>query len=86
MFTIYTRVQKLGGFNAIADNRVWKNLFEDLSEPGKCITQGMTKRRYERILLPFELHEREKRENGKQLRSELTSSRHRSSFTQSNGK
>ena len=72
MFTIYTRVQKLGGFNAIADNRVWKNLFEDLSEPGKCITQGMTKRRYERILLPFELYEREKRENGKHLRSELT--------------
>jgi hypothetical protein len=67
------RVQKLGGFNAIADNRVWKNLFEDLSEPGgKCITQGMTKRRYERILLPFERFERDLRENGKQSRSELT--------------
>jgi hypothetical protein len=72
LFTIYTRVQKLGGFNAIADNRVWKNLFEDLSEPGKCVTQGMTKRRYERILLPFELYEQEIRENGKHLRSELT--------------
>lgn len=72
MFTIYTRVQKLGGFNAIADNRVWKNLFEDLSEPGKCITQGMTKRKYERILLPFERHEREQRENGKHTTSELT--------------
>lgn len=72
LFTIYTRVQKLGGFNAIADNRVWKNLFEDLSEPGKCITQGMTKRKYERILLPFERYERELRENGKGSRSELT--------------
>lgn len=65
------RVQKLGGFDAIADNRVWKNLFEDLSEPGKCITQGMTKRKYERILLPFERHERELRKNGKYT-SELT--------------
>lgn len=71
LFTIYLRVQKLGGFDAIADNRVWKNLFEDLSEPGKCITQGMTKRKYERILLPFERHERELRENGKYT-SELT--------------
>lgn len=72
LFTIYTRVQKLGGFDAIADNRVWKNLFEDLSEPGKCITQGMTKRKYERILLPFERHERDLRENGKYTRAELT--------------
>lgn len=72
LFTIYTRVQKLGGFDAIADNRVWKNLFEDLSEPGKCITQGMTKRKYERILLPFERHERELRENGKYAKAELT--------------
>jgi hypothetical protein len=32
----------------------------------------MTKRRYERILLPFELYEREMRENGKHSRSELT--------------
>lgn len=71
LFTIYMRVQKLGGFDAIADNRVWKNLFEDLSEPGKCITQGMTKRKYERILLPFERHERELRKNGKYT-SELT--------------
>lgn len=82
MFTIYTRVQKLGGFNAIADNRVWKNLFEDLSEPGKCITQGMTKRRYERILLPFELYEREIREKGKHSRSELTISTIPKSSTQ----
>lgn len=66
------RVQKLGGFDAIADNRVWKNLFEDLSEPGKCITQGMTKRKYERILLPFERYERDLRENGKYSKSELT--------------
>lgn len=66
------RVQKLGGFDAIADNRVWKNLFEDLSEPGKCITQGMTKRKYERILLPFERYERDLRENGKYTKSELT--------------
>ena len=66
------RVQKLGGFDAIADNRVWKNLFEDLSEPGKCITQGMTKRKYERILLPFERYERDLRENGKYGSSELT--------------
>lgn len=72
LYTIYSRVQKLGGFNAIADNRVWKNLFEDLSEPGKCVTQGMTKRKYERILLPFERYEREMRENGKQIKSELT--------------
>lgn len=71
LFTIYQRVQKLGGFNAIADNRVWKNLFEDLSESGKSIVQGMTKRRYERILLPFERHEKELRENGG-TRSELT--------------
>lgn len=73
LFTIYTRVQKLGGFDAIADNRVWKNLFEDLSEPGKCITQGMTKRKYERILLPFERYEREMRNNSKYATSsELT--------------
>lgn len=66
------RVQKLGGFDAIADNRVWKNLFEDLSEPGKCVTQGMTKRKYERFLLPFERYERELKENGKYKISELT--------------
>lgn len=51
---------------------MWKNLFEDLSEPGRCITQGMTKKKYERILLPFERYEREIRENGGSLRSELT--------------
>lgn len=51
---------------------MWKNLFEDLSEPGKCITQGMTKRKYERILLPFERYERELRENDRYPRSELT--------------
>lgn len=32
----------------------------------------MTKRKYERILLPFERHERELRENGKYVKSELT--------------
>lgn len=63
LYSIYSRVQKLGGFNAIADNRVWKNLFEDSSDPGKNVAQGMTKRKYERILLPFEMYERELRDN-----------------------
>jgi hypothetical protein len=72
LYSIYSRVQKLGGFNAIADNRVWKNLFEDCSEPGKNVAQGMTKRKYERILLPFEMYERELRDNFIKQGSELT--------------
>lgn len=73
LYTIYARVQKLGGFDKIADNRVWKNLFEDLVAPnGGSVAQGMTKRKYERILLPFERYERELRNHFDSNHSEIT--------------
>lgn len=61
LYAIYSRVQKLGGYECIGDNRVWKQIFEDIaatSVNGSAIN-SMTRKKYERILLPFERYERE---------------------------
>jgi ARID/BRIGHT DNA binding domain len=55
LHAIYQRVQILGGFDAIDDAKTWNKLNEDLQIKNNVLTR----RKYERILLPFERHERE---------------------------
>lgn len=70
LFKIYTRVKKLGGYDAISDDKTWKLMLGE-----KELGSGfMNKSKYEKILLPFERHEAEinQKPNYESLPSDLT--------------
>uniref|UniRef100_A0A1B0CMQ1 ARID domain-containing protein n=2 Tax=Lutzomyia longipalpis TaxID=7200 RepID=A0A1B0CMQ1_LUTLO len=50
LYDIYTRVQEFGGYETVSVNRLWKAL--------KRNSPGLTHNKYEKVLLPFELHQR----------------------------
>ncbi|KAK8389069.1 hypothetical protein O3P69_020802 [Scylla paramamosain] len=62
VFELFTRVQQLGGFEAVGEKKLWKQLYEELSgsAPSSHPPQSaqsyasMMKRHYERLLLPYE--------------------------------
>ncbi|KAF5299505.1 hypothetical protein FQR65_LT01088 [Abscondita terminalis] len=57
LHAFFTKVDKLGGYNAVTTNRLWKSIFDDLS--GNYISTSaatVIRRHYERFLLPYELH------------------------------
>lgn len=53
LLTIYSRVQKLGGYEAVNEAKMWKYLF------GVDVTSRISRKKYERALLPYELYEKE---------------------------
>lgn len=53
LYAIFCQVKKLGGFDAVTLKRQWKTLFGEKSGPHNTITR----RKYERILLPLERSE-----------------------------
>lgn len=55
MYKIYTKVQKLGGYDAITDLQTWRLVSSDPELDDGAIM----KKKYEKILLPFERHDNE---------------------------
>lgn len=56
LLMIYNRVQNLGGYQFVTEKKLWKYLFGANSTPFNTITR----KKYERALLPFENFERSK--------------------------
>ncbi|GAB0098650.1 ARID DNA-binding domain [Sergentomyia squamirostris] len=50
LYDIFTRVQEFGGYETVSVNRLWKTLKKD--------SPGLTHSKYEKVLLPYELHQR----------------------------
>ncbi|XP_068248465.1 uncharacterized protein [Palaemon carinicauda] len=62
VFELFTKVQQLGGFEAVGEKKMWKNLYDEMSgiSPATSSQQAgqsnaaIMKRHYERLLLPYE--------------------------------
>ncbi|KAL1505944.1 hypothetical protein ABEB36_005388 [Hypothenemus hampei] len=55
----YTRVQKLGGYECVTTNRLWKSIFDDMTgHLNSTSAATIIRRHYERFLLPYERHEK----------------------------
>ncbi|XP_063222374.1 AT-rich interactive domain-containing protein 5B-like [Bacillus rossius redtenbacheri] len=55
LFAFYTKVQKLGGYNVVTANRMWKPIYDDLGgHQGSTSAATCTRRHYEKLLLPYE--------------------------------
>ncbi|KAK4320829.1 hypothetical protein Pmani_008338 [Petrolisthes manimaculis] len=63
VYEFFTRVQQLGGFEAVNEKKVWKQLYEEMSGNNQTGAPqqhsansyaSMMKRHYERLLLPYE--------------------------------
>lgn len=57
LFSFYKNANKLGGYERITNNRMWKHLYDIMGgNPGSTSAATCTRRHYERLLLPFELY------------------------------
>ncbi|XP_067007860.2 AT-rich interactive domain-containing protein 5B [Anabrus simplex] len=55
LYAFYTKVQKLGGYNVVTSNRLWKTIYDELGgHQGSTSAATYTRRHYERLLLPYE--------------------------------
>ncbi|XP_066248502.1 AT-rich interactive domain-containing protein 5B-like isoform X2 [Euwallacea similis] len=55
----YTRVQKLGGYECVTTNRLWKSIFDDMTgHLNSTSAATIIRRHYERFLLAYERHEK----------------------------
>ncbi|XP_028128367.2 uncharacterized protein LOC114324733 [Diabrotica virgifera virgifera] len=53
----FTRVQKLGGYDCVTTNRLWKSIFDEMSgHQNSTSAATVIRRHYERFLLPYERH------------------------------
>ncbi|XP_017776726.1 PREDICTED: uncharacterized protein LOC108562803 [Nicrophorus vespilloides] len=53
----YNKVQKLGGYDSVTANRLWKSIFDDLSGNHSSTSAAtVIRRHYERFLLAYERH------------------------------
>ncbi|XP_060523945.1 uncharacterized protein LOC132700561 [Cylas formicarius] len=53
----FTKVQKLGGYDAVTTNRLWKSIFDDMSGfLNSTSAATVVRRHYERFLLAYERH------------------------------
>lgn len=62
LLAIYRRVQKLGGYEAVNEQKMWKYLFG----VDGASANSIPRKKYERAILPFELFENEQRERNLQ--------------------
>ncbi|XP_043268787.1 AT-rich interactive domain-containing protein 5B-like isoform X2 [Venturia canescens] len=59
LFLFYTKVQKLGGYDSVSGGRLWKTIYDDIGgNVGSTSAATITRRHYERLLLPYERHQR----------------------------
>ncbi|CAG2059893.1 unnamed protein product [Timema podura] len=62
LYAFYSKVQKLGGYDSVTTNRMWKPIYDDLGgHQGSTSAATYTRRHYERLLLPYELSVRDNR-------------------------
>ncbi|XP_023021773.2 uncharacterized protein [Leptinotarsa decemlineata] len=55
----FTKVQKLGGYDCVTTNKLWKNIFDDMSgHQNSTSAATVIRRHYERFLLSYERHVR----------------------------
>ncbi|XP_066963720.1 uncharacterized protein [Macrobrachium rosenbergii] len=62
VFELFTKVQQLGGFEAVGEKKMWRSLYDEMSgiSPSSNSQQAgqsnaaIMKRHYERLLLPYE--------------------------------
>lgn len=51
LYSFYHRVQKLGGYDSVTANRLWKNIFDDLSgHTSSTSATTVIRRHYERYI------------------------------------
>ncbi|KAJ7997052.1 hypothetical protein DPEC_G00224920 [Dallia pectoralis] len=57
LFTLYSVVKRLGGYDKVTSQRHWKKVYNELGGcPGSTSAATCTRRHYERLLLPYEEH------------------------------
>ncbi|KAG5867632.1 hypothetical protein JTB14_036076 [Gonioctena quinquepunctata] len=57
LYEFYTKVQKLGGYDCVTGNRLWKTIFDDMSgHQNSTSAATVIRRHYERFLLSYERH------------------------------
>ncbi|XP_063059192.1 mucin-5AC isoform X2 [Engraulis encrasicolus] len=55
LFLMYNVVKKLGGYDNVTNQRMWKTVYNELGgSPGSTSAATCTRRHYERLMLPFE--------------------------------
>ncbi|XP_035291639.1 AT-rich interactive domain-containing protein 5A isoform X2 [Anguilla anguilla] len=55
LWRIFKAVEKLGGYDSVTAQRLWKNVYDELGgSPGSTSAATCTRRHYERLVLPFE--------------------------------
>lgn len=59
LYALYTKVQRLGGYDSVTANRLWKSIFDDLSGNHNSTSAAtIIRRHYERFLLSYERYEK----------------------------
>ncbi|XP_043109985.1 AT-rich interactive domain-containing protein 5B-like [Puntigrus tetrazona] len=59
LFLMYSVVKRLGGYDRVTSHRLWKTVYNELGgSPGSTSAATCTRRHYERLMLPYELHVR----------------------------
>ncbi|KAK2585988.1 hypothetical protein KPH14_010561 [Odynerus spinipes] len=59
LFLFYTKVQTLGGYDSVSAGRLWKAIYDDIGgNTGSTSAATITRRHYERLLLPYERYQR----------------------------
>ncbi|KAL0994439.1 hypothetical protein UPYG_G00122310 [Umbra pygmaea] len=57
LFVMYSVVKRLGGYNRVTSQRLWKKVYNELGGcPGSTSAATCTRRHYERLMLPYEEH------------------------------
>ncbi|XP_065169404.1 AT-rich interactive domain-containing protein 5B-like [Atheta coriaria] len=57
LYSFYTKVERIGGYEAVTQNRLWKSIFDDLSGHQTSTSAAtVIRRHYERFLLSYEKH------------------------------
>ncbi|XP_049821555.1 uncharacterized protein LOC109608673 isoform X2 [Aethina tumida] len=57
LYGFFSKVQKLGGYDSVTTNRLWKSIFDDMSgHQNSTSAATVIRRHYERFLLPYERH------------------------------
>ncbi|KAF4077626.1 hypothetical protein AMELA_G00210130 [Ameiurus melas] len=57
LFLMYSIVKKMGGYEAVTSQRLWKVVYNELGgSPGSTSAATCTRRHYEKLMLPYEQH------------------------------
>ncbi|XP_028977008.2 AT-rich interactive domain-containing protein 5B isoform X1 [Esox lucius] len=57
LFVMYSVVKRLGGYDRVTSQRLWKKVYNELGGcPGSTSAATCTRRHYERLMLPYEEH------------------------------